>query len=104
MLAHGRRGLFLFFLDFHWLKVFGLENLPAIEAFDVIHPVSSGDDLGTIVLASGLHNQRLDETYSIQPQKLVKYPQDHIDSFYDCTSAVPWPNPDRQSPTTRYNP
>jgi len=74
MLTHGRKGLFLVFLDYHWLKVFGLENLPAIEAFQVIHAVSPGDDLGTVVLASGLHNQRLDESYFIQVQKLVKPP------------------------------
>ncbi|HEY2012639.1 MAG TPA: hypothetical protein VGH38_04010, partial [Bryobacteraceae bacterium] len=68
------RVLFLFFLDNHGFKVFGLKNLAAIEAFDVIHAVSSGEDLGTVVVTSGLHNQRLDETYSIYVQKLVKPP------------------------------
>ena len=53
------RGLFLVFLDFHWLKVFCLENLPALEAFDVFHAIASGNHLGTGMVASGLHKLRL---------------------------------------------
>ena len=45
MLTH-EGGLFLFFLGFHWLQVFGFEDLPAIETFHVIDPVSTGEDLG----------------------------------------------------------
>jgi hypothetical protein len=48
--------LFFLFLDFHRLKIFGFEDLPAIETFNVIHPVSAGDDLGARVFTSGLHN------------------------------------------------
>jgi hypothetical protein len=49
------RLLFLI-LHFHGFKIFGFEDLAAIETFDVIHPVSTGDDLGARVLTSGLHN------------------------------------------------
>jgi len=66
--------LFLVVFDYYRFQVLGLENLPAIEAFDVIHAVSPGNNLGTVVLASGLHNQRLDESYSIHVQELVKPP------------------------------
>jgi hypothetical protein len=52
-------GLFLFFLDFHRFDVLSFEDLSAIETFDVIHAVSSGDDLGTIVIAGGLHKTTL---------------------------------------------
>ena len=51
-----RGGLFLFFLYFHGFKVFGFKNLPAVETFHVVYAVSSGQDLGTGVLTSGLHN------------------------------------------------
>ena len=54
MLTQG--GLFFLFLDFHGFKVFGLEDLATVETFDIIHAISPGDDLGTGVLASGLHN------------------------------------------------
>jgi hypothetical protein len=47
---------FLLLLDFHLFKIFGFEDLAAIETFNVIHPVSAGDDLGARVLTSGLHN------------------------------------------------
>lgn len=67
-------GLFFVVLDFHGFKVFSLEDLAAIEAFDVVYAISSGDNLGPVVVTSGLHNQRLDETYSIQVQELVKPP------------------------------
>ena len=53
-----RGGLFLFFLDFHWFKVFGFEDLTAIQTFNVVHAVSSSDYLGTVVVASGLHTLR----------------------------------------------
>jgi hypothetical protein len=52
-------GLFFVFLYFHWLKVFGLEDLTAIEALHVIYAVSAGDDLGTVMLTSGLHTPTL---------------------------------------------
>jgi hypothetical protein len=49
-------GLFFLILDFPLFKVFGFEDLAAIETFDVVHPGSPGDDLGARVLTSGLHN------------------------------------------------
>ena len=49
-------GLFFLILNFHGLQIFILEDLPAIETFNVIHPVPSGDYLGARVLTSGLHN------------------------------------------------
>jgi hypothetical protein len=51
----GSGGLFFFFLNFHGFKVFSLENLTAIEAFQVVYAVSAGDDLGAVVVTSGLH-------------------------------------------------
>jgi hypothetical protein len=55
MLTHRRRAL-LFFLDFQGFKVFGLEDLTAVETFHVIDAVSPGQNLGTGVVANGLHN------------------------------------------------
>jgi hypothetical protein len=49
-------GLFFLFLDFHGLQIFGFEDLPAIETFNVVDPVSAGDYLGARVLTSGFHN------------------------------------------------
>src|ERR1017187_1102716 len=59
----GYRRLLFFFLDLHGFDVLGFEDLTAVQTFQVVHPVSSGDDLGACVLA-GLHMQRLDEIYS----------------------------------------
>lgn len=56
-------GLFLFFVGGDGLQVFGFENLTAVEAFQVIDAVAPGNHLGTGVVASGLHNKRLDEEY-----------------------------------------
>jgi hypothetical protein len=67
-------GLFLVFLDFDWLEVFSLENLPALEAFDVFHAIASGNHLGTGMVASGLHKQRLDEVYFNRLGDVVKPP------------------------------
>jgi hypothetical protein len=53
-----RGGLFLFFLDFHGFKVFGFEDLTAVQTFNVVYAVSSGDDLSTGMVASGLHTLR----------------------------------------------
>jgi hypothetical protein len=55
MLAHARRAI-LFFLDFHGFKVFGFEDLTAIETLDIIHTVSSCQNLGASVLTGSLHN------------------------------------------------
>ena len=74
MLAHADGALFLFFLDFDGLEVFGLEDLAAIQAFDVFDAVASGNHLGTGMVASGLHKQRLDEVYFNRLRDVVKPP------------------------------
>jgi len=68
-----RPGLFFFFLDFHGFDVLGFEDLPAIQTFDVVHAVSSRDDLGAGMLA-GLHMQQFNEIYSNCPLRHVKPP------------------------------
>jgi hypothetical protein len=50
------KGLFFLILNFHRLEIFIFEDLAAIETFNVIDPVSTGDYLGARVLTSGLHN------------------------------------------------
>jgi len=57
MLTHAWR-LFFFFLDFHGFKVFGFEDLAAVQTFNIVDAVSPGDYLGTVVVASGLHTLR----------------------------------------------
>src|SRR3954454_20230653 len=66
--------LFLVFLDFHGLEVFGLENLTAIQAFDVFHAGAAGNHLSTGMVANGLHKQRLDEVYFNRLRDVVKPP------------------------------
>ena len=51
-----RRRLFFFVVHFHGLQVFGFEDLTAVEAFKVLDPVASSNDLGTGVVAGGKHN------------------------------------------------
>ena len=41
------------------LEVFGFEDLPAVDALHVVHAVSTGEDDGFLMLAGGLHNERL---------------------------------------------
>src|ERR1043165_9620225 len=65
---------FLVFLDLYGLKVFGFEDLTAIQALDVFDAVAPGNHLGTGMVASGLHKQRLDEVYFIRLRELVKPP------------------------------
>jgi hypothetical protein len=48
--------LFLFFLGFHGFQVFGLEDLPAVQAFYVVDAFSSGQNQGMSVRTGGLHN------------------------------------------------
>jgi hypothetical protein len=48
--------LFLFFFHLDGLQVLCLENLAAIETLDVIYSVSARNNLGTVVVTSGLHN------------------------------------------------
>jgi hypothetical protein len=53
----GGRLVFVLFY-FYGFKVFGLEDLAAIQAFDIVHAVAPGDDLGAVMVTSGLHTQR----------------------------------------------
>ena len=46
----------LFYL--YGFKVFGLENLAAVQALDVVDAVAPGDDLGAGMVAGGWHKQR----------------------------------------------
>ena len=50
------KGLFFLILNFHGLEILVFEDLTAIETFDVIHAVATGEYLGARVLTSGLHN------------------------------------------------
>jgi hypothetical protein len=54
-----RGGLFVVVLDFHGFKIFGLENLAAVETLHIVNAVSSGNYLGAVVVTSGLHNPTL---------------------------------------------
>jgi hypothetical protein len=51
-------GLFLILLDFHGFKVFGFEDLAAVQTLNVVDAVSPGDYLSTGMVASGLHTLR----------------------------------------------
>ena len=51
--------LLLFILYFYGFKVFGFENLAAIQTLYVVDPVSSGNDLGSVMVTSDLHNPTL---------------------------------------------
>jgi hypothetical protein len=55
--------LLFFFVCGDGLQVFGFKNLSAIQALDVVYAIASGNHLGTGMVASGLHKQRLDEVY-----------------------------------------
>ena len=54
-------GALVFLVGFSgdWLKIFGLEDLAAIEALHVVHAISTGEDNRLFMLAGGLHNQHL---------------------------------------------
>jgi hypothetical protein len=64
--------LFLFLICGDGLQVLCLENLTAIQAFDVIDSVAPGNHLGTGMVASGLHNNGLDRVYFNRLKRLVK--------------------------------
>jgi hypothetical protein len=51
-------GLFVFSLDGNRLEIFGFEDLPAVETFDVVHAIAAGDDYCSFMLAGGLHRER----------------------------------------------
>lgn len=48
--------LLFFFLDLYGVEVLILEDLMAIQTFQVVNAITPGDYLGAGVLASGLHN------------------------------------------------
>jgi hypothetical protein len=50
--------LLFFFLYLHGVEVFILENLMAVETFQIVDAIAPGDDLCAGVLASGLHKHR----------------------------------------------
>jgi hypothetical protein len=51
--------LLLFGFDSDGLQIFRFENLAAVEALNVVHAVSTGEDDCIFMLAGGLHNQHL---------------------------------------------
>lgn len=50
-----QRTLLFVVFDFHWLQIFRLEDLTAIEALDVIYAIPAGYNLCSVVFAGGLH-------------------------------------------------
>ena len=54
--VRGRRPLLFFFLYLYGLEVLSLEDLAEIETLDVVDPISSGDDLGAVMVAGDLHD------------------------------------------------
>jgi hypothetical protein len=52
-------GLLVFLFNCYWFEVFGFEDLPAIQTFDVLDAIASGDYLCLGVLTSVLHKARL---------------------------------------------
>ena len=64
-------GLLVVFFNCYGFEVFGFEDLAAIQALQVFHPIAPGDDLGTVVIAWVLHKARL-RIYSNDPEGLVK--------------------------------
>jgi len=58
-----RRGslplFFLFVFGGDGFEVLGFEDLPAIDALDIVDAVAAGQYDGVFMLAGGLHNQRL---------------------------------------------
>ena len=80
------RRLFFVFLNLHGFDVFGFEDLTAVQTFQVVHSVSSGDDLGPGMLA-GLHIQQLDEIYSNWRTGYVKPPPFGYPRFGYWTAA-----------------
>jgi hypothetical protein len=69
--THGARLLFVV-LHFDRFQVFGFKYLTAIQTFEIIDAIPAGNNLGTGVIASGRHIQRLDEVYFKRAGALVK--------------------------------
>lgn len=64
--------LFFVFLHFDRFQVFGFKYLAAIQTFEIIDAIATGNNLGTGVIASGRHIQRCDEVYFKRAGALVK--------------------------------
>jgi hypothetical protein len=63
-MRRGRRSvaaddLFFVVLYFDGFEIFGFENLPAVETLHVFDALAPGNDLGSIVIAGGLHTNAL---------------------------------------------
>ena len=54
----GPVGLLVVVFYLHGLQVFGIEDLAAVQALDVVHSFTTGYDLGTGMVTSGKHKQR----------------------------------------------
>jgi hypothetical protein len=54
-LIAGLRGLLFFRFNRHRLQIFGFEDLPAVDALDVIHTIATRDDRRVLVLTGGRH-------------------------------------------------
>jgi len=70
-------GLFVLSLNNNRLEIFGFEDLPAVETFDVVHTIAAGDDYCFFMLAGGLHRERSglrmeDTDYFNDPESDVK--------------------------------
>jgi hypothetical protein len=48
-----------FFFDSNRLEILSFEDLAAIQAFHIVDAVTPCDDLGAVVLASGLHKSNM---------------------------------------------
>ena len=64
------RTLFFVFLGFDGFEIFGLEDLAAVQALDIIDPVPAGENDRPGMLTNGLHNQY--GKYSIHCENRVK--------------------------------
>jgi hypothetical protein len=52
-------GLLLVRFGGNGLEIFGFKNLPAIDALYIIHAITTGKDDCFLMLAGGLHGERL---------------------------------------------
>jgi len=40
-------------------EILGFENLTAVQAFDIVYAVASGEELGSLMRTRGMHRARL---------------------------------------------
>jgi len=55
----GAGKLLFLFLHFYGFEILRLEDLMAIQTFNVVNAVSPGDHLGALVVTRGLHKARV---------------------------------------------